>query len=324
MATKHLVLEILEEHREQNVSGERIAELLNLSRNMIWRAIKDLRNDGYIIEAATNKGYRLTGENDILSVEGIKPFLLSSDAVPDMKLFAEIDSTNREAKAQAIAGAEHGTVILANRQTSGRGRRGREFFSPSDSGLYMSFILHSDAVGFTNPVSVTAYTALCVCEAIEELCGVSPAVKWVNDIFVDGKKIGGILTEAITEFESRSIREIIVGVGINISTKPEDFPEPLRELAGSLYPNGKTSISRNRLAGEIINRILYKNKPDEADLFVQYKARLFMLGENIAVVKEKESYTAKALDIDEQGHLIVQKQNGETETLLSGEIKLLS
>lgn len=322
MTTKHLVLEILEQNRGQSVSGERIAELLNLSRNMIWRAIKDLRNDGYVIEAVTNKGYRLTGENDILSIEGIKPFLLSPDFAANMKVFTEIDSTNREAKAEAIAGAAHGTVILANRQTSGKGRRNREFFSPSDSGLYMSFILSADTVGFVNPTVITAYAALCVCETIEMVCGLVPSIKWVNDIFLDGKKIGGILTEAITEFESRSIREIIVGIGINISTKAEDFPEPLRDIAGSLFPAGNAPITRNRMAGEIINRILCADKPSEACMFEQYKKRLFMLGTDITVIGESESYIARALDINEQGHLIVQTQSGEIKTLLSGEVRV--
>lgn len=322
MATKHLVLEILEQNRGENVSGEHIAELLNLSRNMIWRAIKDLRNDGYVIEAVTKKGYRLTGENDILSIEGIKPFLVSPDIAGNMKFFAEIDSTNREAKAQAIAGATHGTIILANAQTSGKGRRDREFFSPSDSGLYMSFILSADTVGFANPTAITAYAALCVCDAIEAVCGLSPSIKWVNDIFLDGKKISGILTEAITEFESRSIREIIVGIGINISTKAEDFPEPLRDIASSLYPDGNAPITRNRLAGEIINRILCTDKPNEADMFEQYKKRLFILGADITVIGERGNYTARALDINEQGHLIVRAQNGEIKTLLSGEVRV--
>lgn len=323
MTTKHLVLEILEQNRGQSISGEYIAERLNLSRNMIWRAIKDLRNDGYVIEAATNKGYRLTGENDILSAEGIMPFLLSPDFAENIKVFESIDSTNREAKAGAIAGARHGTVILANQQTSGRGRRDREFFSPSDCGLYMSLILSADALGFANPTAITAYAALCVCEAIEAVCGLTPKIKWVNDIFLCGKKIGGILTEAITELESGSVREIIVGIGINVSTRSEDFPEMLKDIAGSLYPDSNSPITRNRLAGEIINRILCADRPNERALFEKYKQRLFMLGADITVIEDREKYTARALDINEKGHLIVRTQNGEIRTLSSGEVRVL-
>jgi len=331
MATKHNVLEIMEKHRGESVSGEYIANLLNLSRNMVWKAIKDLRKDGYVIEAATNKGYRLTPENDILAKEGIKPFLLSSDLANNIQVYAEINSTNREAKAQAIAGAPHGTVILAEQQISGRGRRDRAFFSPPGSGLYMSFILHSGVLGFHNPTTITAYAALCVCEAIEKACGLKPAIKWVNDIFLNGRKICGILTEAITVFENQHIHEIILGIGINVNTKPEDFPEPLQDIAGSLYPDGKAQTTRNRLAAEIINQLLYADKPSEAQLFEQYKARLFMLNTDVTVVQgegkeEKaentEKYMAKALDIDEHGRLIIQMPDGTTKTLVSGEVKV--
>lgn len=323
MNTKHRVLEIMEEHRGQSISGEYIAGLLNLSRNTIWKAINDLRNDGYVIEAVTNKGYRLTVENDKLSVEGMKPFLTLFDIANNIKIYGEIDSTNREAKTQAIAGAPHGTAILAGTQTSGKGRRGRDFYSTPDSGLYMSLILHSEMLGFNNPTAVTAYAALCVCEAIEAICKLKPSIKWVNDIFLQGKKICGILTEAITEFESRHTSEIIVGIGINISTKTEDFPDELRGIAGSLYPDGRASVTRNCLAAEIINRILRVDRITEKQLFEQYKKRLFMLGTDVTVIQGEEHYTAKALDIDEYGRLIVRTQSGNTMTLVSGEVKIM-
>ena len=326
MATKRLVLEILERNRGQNISGEYIANLLGLSRNMVWRAIGDLRNDGYVIEAVTSKGYRLTGENDILSAEGIRPFLAPPDIAKSIEVYAEIDSTNREAKTRAVARAPHGAVILANRQASGKGRHGKDFYSPSDSGLYMSFVLHSDILGFSNPTAITAYAALSVCEAIESVCNLSPKIKWVNDIFLGGKKICGILTEAITEIENQSVREIVLGIGVNVSTRPQDFPETLREIAGSLYPDGNAQITRNRLAAEIINRVLRSDGPggpDEARVFEGYRARLFMLGADVAVTQGDESYIAKALDIDEHGYLIVEKPSGELITLSSGEIKLL-
>jgi len=322
MSTKNTILELLEKNRGKSISGEYIANMLNISRNMIWRAIKDLRADGYVIEAATNKGYRLTDENDIISAEGIKPFLPSPGLSEQIKVFSEIDSTNREAKAQAIEKAAHGTVILADCQTTGRGRFNRDYFSPSGSGLYMSFILHSNLLAFTNPTAITAYAGLCVCEAIESVCDIKPSIKWVNDIFLYGKKVGGILTEAITDFESGGTHEIILGIGINISTKPEDFPETLREYASSLYPDGDSLITRNRLAAEIINRVLASKMPEEAELFGQYKKRLCMLGADLTVTQGKEKYKAKALDINEKGHLIVRTDSGEVKTLSSGEITI--
>ena len=268
--------------------------------------------------------HNVLNENDALTKESMKPFLVCADLANNIKVHTVIDSTNRAAKAQGIAGAPHGTVILAERQTAGKGRRGRDFFSPPGSGLYMSFILHSDVFGFHDPTAITAYAALCVCEVIENVCGLKPAIKWVNDIFLNGKKICGILTETITEFESHHIRKIILGIGMNVSTKTEDFPKPLQSIASSLYPDGKVHITRNHLVAEIINRILCADKPSEAQLFQQYKAQLFMLNTDVTVIQGEEKYVAKALDIDEYGHLIVQTPAGEIKTLMFGEVKVFS
>lgn len=322
MSTKKRVLEILESGKGKNISGEFLADTLKVSRNTVWKAINELRNDGYSILAVTNKGYCFSDRNDILSAEGIRPFLLSGDYADIIHVYKSLESTNKAAKEMAVSGAQHGTVIISDYQTGGRGRYSRGFFSPPGCGLYVSFILHANAIAFTNPTAITAYAALCVCEAIENTCDMQTSIKWVNDIFLKGKKICGILTEAITEFESQSIGEIILGIGINVSTRPEDFPETIREIAGSLYPDGNPSVSRNRLAAEIINRILFSDMPKETELFARYKKRLFMLGTNITVIQGKHEYTAKALDIDEQGHLIVQTADGSRNVLSSGEITI--
>ena len=321
MATKHLVLEILEQNRDKNISGEYIAELLNISRNMIWRAIKDLRNEGYKIVSSTKTGYRLTDENDMISVEGISPHLASFNLAENITIYSEIDSTNREAKSRAINNAVHGTVIIANYQTLGQGRYGRDYFSPPNSGLYMSFILYAHEIVFNDPTIITVYAALSVCEAIENVCNLRPSIKWVNDIFLNGKKIGGILTEGITVFENRSIGAIILGIGLNISIKSEDFPEEIRNQATSLYPDGNPQVKRNRLAAEIINRILVADIPEEAELLEQYKKRMFMLGANVTVVQGNEKYEAKALDVDESGYLIVQTKDGDIKKIASCEVK---
>jgi len=238
----------------------------------------------------------------------------------NITVYPVIDSTNREAKERAIHDAVHGTVIIADSQTQGRGRYNRSFFSPPGSGLYMSFILFPDEIGFQNPTVITAYAAVRVCEAIEDACNIKPSIKWVNDIFLEGKKIGGILAEGITDSESKSIGRIILGIGINISAKSEDFPEEIRPRASSLYPDGNALISRNLLAAGIINRILMPDRPKEPEIFEQYRKRLCMLGSHITVVQGKEQFTAKALDIDEKGRLLVEMRSGEIRALLSGEV----
>ena len=324
MNTKDHVLELLEQHRGESISGGYIAERLQLSRNAVWKAIGGLRKDGYNIIAATNKGYLLSDENDILSVQGIKPFLSerSLPYVDHIRIYNSLESTNKTAKEMAVAGAAHGTVIIADCQSAGKGRYARLFFSPS-GGLYMSLILDPASLRFEHITSVTAFAAVSVCESIEAISEKVPMIKWVNDIFIDGKKVCGILTEAVSDFESGSLGWIVLGIGINVNTPAEDFPRELRDAATSIYPDAKSAGIRNRLSAEIINRILgFEVCPDEAELFKKYKNRLMMLGKDITVTQGKTAYKARAKDIDSAGHLIVEREGGEILTLSAGEIHI--
>lgn len=324
MSTKHRILELLEQNRGDSISGERLAGILNVSRNAVWKAVKELEKEGYSIEAVTNKGYRLSDQNDIVSIQGIKPFLS-----PQSKLYAEnikiykiLESTNKTAKEMAVAGAEHGTVIIADSQTKGRGRYSRSYFSPS-GGLYMSIILRPEVLNFENPTSVTAFAAVAVCEAIESTSEKTPKIKWVNDILIDGKKVCGILTEAVTDFESGSLDWIVLGIGINVYIKTEDFPDDLQTSATSIFPNEKMFGVRNKLSAEIINRILgYDITPREAEIFRKYKNRLAILGNQVTVIQNKNEYKATVIDIDAAGHLVVKNENGEIITVSSGEIRV--
>lgn len=322
MATKLAVLAILERHRERSVSGEEIARALQISRNAVWRAIGALRRDGYGIEAVTNRGYRLLAQNDLLSVQGILPFLKRPALAEHIHMHETVGSTNQEAKMLSIRHAPHGSVVIANAQTDGKGRNGRAFFSPADSGLYMSFLLYPHAMNMEALTLVTAYAALSVCEAIEAVSTIRPQIKWVNDIFVGGKKAGGILTEALTEVESSHIASVIPGIGLNVTTLPQAFPAALRATAGSLYPDGHAETTRNRLAAEIINRMLPDAVCPSTDFLARYRDRLFMLGTEITVQHGLERYAARAVDIDRHGHLLVQKEDGSLHTLASGEISV--
>ena len=320
--TKRQVLEILETNRGKSVSGESIAAQLHVSRNMIWRAINSLRAQGYMIEAGTNRGYCLTGENDMISVEGIKPYLLAPAIAKDITVYSRIDSTNREAKLRAIAEASHGTVIIADAQSNGRGRYGREFISPTGKGIYMSIVLEAGKLPDIKPTAVTALAAVCVCEVLEQCLDIAPKIKWVNDIYIDGKKVAGILTEAITDLESGNIERIILGIGINVTAKPIDFPPALRETATSLFPGGKGDISRNHLIAQVLNRILCQNLPNGTELFTKYRARVLMLGQSITVMAAGGNYEAIARDIDKDGHLIIELPNGKMRALSGGEISV--
>ena len=324
MSTKNRILELLEQKRGESISGEHLAGILGISRNAVWKSIKELQKDGYNIFAVTNKGYCLSDENDIVSIPGIKPFLsLQSQPYADkIHIFKSLESTNKTAKEMAVAGAEHGTVIISDSQTMGRGRYSRNFFSPF-GGLYMSIILRPEVLHFVNPTSVTVFAAVSVCQAIESISKKSPKIKWVNDIFIDGKKVCGILTEAVTDFESGGLDWIVLGIGINVYIRTEEFPVDLQSLATSIFPDEKMPGVRNKLSAEIINRILgFETLPRETEIFEKYKKRLLILGKEITVIQNNTEYRATAIDVNSKGNLIVKNENGEVITLSSGEIRI--
>ena len=318
------ILELLEQQRGESISGERLAGMLDVSRNAVWKAVKELQKEGYDIVAVTNKGYCLSDENDIVSIAGIKPFLSekSQPYANKIQIYKSLESTNKTAKEMAVAGAAHGTVIISDCQTMGRGRYSRNFFSPA-GGLYMSLVLRPEGLRFENPTAVTAFAAVAVCEAIESISHKVPEIKWVNDIFLDGKKVCGILTEAVTDFESGGLDWVVLGIGINVTTPTEEFPAELQALATSIYPEEKMPGVRNKLSAEIINRILgFEIPPQETEIFEAYKKRLMVLGKKITVIQNQEEFCATAVDIDAAGHLMVKKESGETIALVSGEIRM--
>ncbi len=322
--TKGLVLAALEQHRGQSISGEELASALGLSRNAVWKAIRDLREAGYRISAMPRRGYCLEPENDLLSVQGIRPFLspAASFCADRIHVFPSLVSTNRTAKEMALADAEHGTVVLSELQTGGRGRYDRAFFSPA-GGLYMSLVLRPEYLPFSGSTLVTTFVGLAVCEAIEEVTGKHPGIKWVNDLLLDGKKICGILTEAVTDFESGRLSWIVAGIGINIHSAPEDFPPELQNTAASVDPEREIPGIRNRLSAAILNRILGAEPfPEQSDLLERYRKRLIMLGRNVLVSRAGESWPAVALDLDPEGRLILQRENGDLLSLSSGEISI--
>jgi len=323
MSSKKYVLALLESKRNQSISGEYIAEQLNVSRNAVWKAIRELRNDGYKIRAVTNKGYCLCEDNDILSVEGMLPYLSQEKISEKIFIYDCLESTNKTAKEMAISDAEHGTVIIADSQTAGKGRYGRTFHSPPNHGLYMSLIIKPTQYRFSTPTLITAFSAVTVCEAIEAISDKRPKIKWVNDIFLNGKKICGISAEAITDFESGNTQWIVVGIGVNYSTPATDFPEELRYIAGSVFGSDTPPTTRNHLAAEILNRFLTQvNQQDEKVMLEKYRQRMFMLGKTILVSGTAEPYEAIAEDVDSNGHLVVKKADGEILSLSAGEISI--
>jgi BirA family biotin operon repressor/biotin-[acetyl-CoA-carboxylase] ligase len=342
MSTRGNVLKALEENKGRAVSGEELASSLNISRGAVWKAIQELRREGYNIGAVTNKGYCLAPDSDVLSVEGILPHVTERSMADCIHVFKTLESTNLTAKKIALDGAPYNTVVIAEEQTKGRGRMGRSFFSPPIGGIYMTFILEP-RFDTARSVLITSAASVAVCKAIETVTGISCRIKWVNDVYMEDKKICGILTEAVTDFESGHIDHIVLGIGINYSTARAAFPEDLSGIAGSLFEKApKTAgdsanrpsegVSRNRLIAEVIDQMLEINGNLESRDFIdEYKSRSFVLGKEILVIptsglgKERnlaEGIPASAIDIDGDGGLVVRYRDGAVQTLNSGEISI--
>ena len=195
MATKERLLALLETHKGEYLSGEELAEQLNISRTAVWKAVKSLRSAGYKIQAAQNRGYCLDASTDVLDVQGIRNYLEPCAQGCQLELVHCTASTNPQVRQRAAGGAAEGLVILANQQTKGRGRMGREFYSPPDTGLYMSLLLRPGAIPPAQAIHITTMAAVAACLAIDALCPRPPQIKWVNDILLGGQKVCGILTE---------------------------------------------------------------------------------------------------------------------------------
>ena len=250
-----------------------------------------------------------------LSAEDIRAHLPAGLCGLDIHVFQSTDSTSTLAKALGLDGAGHGTVLLAEEQTGGRGRHGRSFYSPPGSGLYMSILLRPDCGADMQLLTVAA--AVAACRAIESSAGVTPEIKWVNDLYLSGKKICGILAEAVFSPDTGKMALAVLGIGINCST--ESFPAELGGKAGSL---GKPGLSRNALAAEITKNLLDGSLPTGQALIDEYRRRSLMLGKQVEYTLNGREYSAVVLDISRGGGLVVRTSDGDIQTLSSGEVSV--
>ena len=319
---KSKVLKVLEENKGRTVSGAEIAKTLNLSRTSIWKAINLLRDDGYTINAVTNKGYSLEDNTDIISKEGISLYLNKDFSIVDIYIYKTTSSTNEVAKKLALTGAKHGTVVISEEQTAGKGRMGRSFYSPANTGIYMSIILRPTLTAMDS-VLITTSSSVAICDAIHKVTGIECQIKWINDIYINNKKIGGILTEASTNFESGTIDYLILGIGINFNNPKDDFPDNLKEIAGSLYKGNSNGINRNMLCAEILNNILsIIPKIKDYNFISEYKKRSIILNQEIMYTSGGIYSKGKAIDINNDGSLVIKHDDGSIKILNSGEVSI--
>ena len=322
MKTKDKLLELLESQKNEWVSGETIGASLNISRAAVWKVVMNLRNEGYVIDAVRNKGYRLLEESDIISEIGVLKYLSPECRMLDIHVVPSAESTNSTLWEKEKAGVPEGTVFIAGMQTAGRGRLGRRFYSPADTGVYMSILFRPRNIKPENTVRLTTMAAVAACETFETASQKNASIKWINDVFIENKKVCGILTEGSVGMETGSLDAVVLGIGINAYEPEKGFPEDLQSVAGAVY-DAKCADGRNILAAGFLNRLMrYYLSGDYESYVEKYRKRCFVLGKKISVLSDGVKKTATALDIDENCRLIVQYENGVTETLSTGEISI--
>lgn len=313
------------------VSGEELAVRCGVSRQAVWKAVNVLRAHGAKIEAMTNRGYHLAGTGSMLSQESVAALVPAEFGV-HVKVYGTIDSTNTEAGRLCAETPDvrklNGTVIIAEQQTAGRGRLGRQFFSPPGSGLYLS-IIYAPEEGIGSPAVLTASAAVAVCRALKCVYGADASIKWVNDVFLRGKKVCGILTEGVTNFETGRIDSAVVGIGINIL--PGSFPPELADAAGAVFDDGNADTKRSALAAGVITGVLGIYTSGEggiAEAMEEYRGRSLLTGMTITVSpvinQTEKNYTAVVQGVTDDAKLIVKTGDGRIRALESGEVTLHS
>ena len=312
MARREAVLRRLLEANGNDVSGQDLANELGVSRAAIWKMIRALQADGYEITAGSNRGYRLLSAPDRLCAAEIAAALPEE---VEVVVLPSVDSTNNEAKRRLMGDAAQIMLITAEEQTAGRGRQGKSFYSPPGTGIYMTLVVHPN-VPVADAVSVTTRASVAVCRAIRKITPERPEIKWVNDLYLNGKKICGILVEAVSDFESGVTRSLVIGVGVNLTTA--DFPD--LPQAGSINLQG---LSRNLLIAEIASQLLRETADLQSMTYLDdYRAWSMVLGKPIVYTQNGIKKEAVAREIDGCGGLIVENAAGERVTLQSGEISL--
>lgn len=319
MAMKESILEAL--RSGEFVSGEDLSARLKVSRTAVWKNINSLREQGYEIDSVTNRGYRLVSSPDIFTPGEIQCGLGTRLLGRKIFCFESVDSTNEEAKRRALEGAPDGSVFVAERQTGGKGRLGRGWVSPPQTGLWFSVLLRPGSI----PAHVSATTLLAGCavrSAVREISDCPAMIKWPNDIVIGPKKVCGILTEMSAEMER--VEFIVVGIGINVNNA--QFPAELREKGTSLFLECGKTVLRTSLLKEILRRfetLLKENRNGLSTSFLaEYKKSCVSLGRTVYFERNRQRLSGKAVDITPEGELVVSVPDGTLMTVYSGEVSV--
>jgi BirA family biotin operon repressor/biotin-[acetyl-CoA-carboxylase] ligase len=288
------------------ISGQELCNRFGVSRTAVWKAINQLKEAGYEIEAQQNKGYRLMAAPDLMTEAEIKSLMHTDWVAKEVLYFDTIDSTNTKAQELAEKGYQSGTLVVADKQESGKGRRGRSWVSPSGTGIFMTLMIKPD-INPNNASMLTLVAALAVAKAITSVTGEEAMIKWPNDIVVNGKKVCGILTEMNAQFDY--INHIVVGIGINVHN--ESFPEEISQMASSLMIEaGGKRFHRAQIIAETMAYFeqyydTFLKTQDLSALVREYDELLVNRNKSVRVLDPKEPFDGKAMGITPKGELIV-------------------
>jgi BirA family transcriptional regulator, biotin operon repressor / biotin---[acetyl-CoA-carboxylase] ligase len=323
MTTDAKILFALRENPD-GVSGAELAEQFGISRAAIWARIEELRQIGFDILASPHFGYRIVGEPDALLAEDLLARLGKTKIIGrDIRVFEQTNSTNDVIEKLARDGVKEGVAVFAESQTKGRGRLGRKWVSPARKGLWFSILLRPD-LRPQETTQLTVASAIALLRAIHDETGLSPEIKWPNDILIGGKKVAGILTELNAELDK--VRYIILGVGINVNLDANEFPAELKKTATSLKIETGETISRAELAAAILreldedySRICSGKFEDVAD---EWEENCATMGKNVVVQIGERKIHGRAESLDDDGALLLRTEHGHLERISGGDVTL--
>ncbi len=305
----------LEQARGKYVSGAKIAKELGISRMAVSKAVAELKKEGAVIESSPRNGYKMTKSPRHLYPEAVAAHL-SSHVLPDIYCYECTASTNEDAKKLAAEGAAHGTVVIAESQSSGRGRYGRSFFSPAGSGLYMSVIIRPQSA--SDNVMYTVAAALAVRRVIA-LYNERARIKWVNNIYTGERKVCGILCEAVSELESGTLSAVICGIGINLTAPADGFPDDIKDKASYI---SESYVSKAEIAAMITESLLDAICMDKESLISEYTRYMMLCGREIFYSINGKKRAGVVEGVDGTGGLVIVDGEGQRQILRSGEVQL--
>jgi BirA family biotin operon repressor/biotin-[acetyl-CoA-carboxylase] ligase len=316
------ILQLLRDRSPQFLSGEEISLRLKVSRTAVWKRIGRLRALGYVIEASTRSGYRLMGSPDLLTPSEIKPFLKTKWIGKAIHHFGTLDSTNAQAYRLALNGAEEGEVVISESQEQGKGRLGRQWFSPPFLNLYLSVVLRPKIPPYQASL-ITLMAAIATADAIRHFSGLLPLIKWPNDILLQDRKIAGLLNEIHSEIDR--IHFVILGIGVNLNTDESMFSKNIRGTATSLRIEMGRTISRKAFLQVLLQELerwysifIHEGSPA---ILKAWRSRAHIKGRRVSVTSFGERLTGVAIDVDSDGALILETENGRRRRVVAGDVE---